>query len=349
VRRVCESMDVDTSIDALCDALVRAGVEAPREGTDAAQLDRVDAAIAPLRLPAQVRRFWERVDPATLRVWAFPQPVGPEFALDSWAQQRDEFPGMAPAALFLVGYESWNCMSVELDSPLGEGGSLFEWRLEDGGFYLRHHRLSDWLDRITSLLVDGSFERRPGATGPMLHLQDPEAGLSLAAPRAALPPHPVHGDATEIPREADQWPVHWQRLSGIEPEHFQPRGATHSIAELLASDPEVRLEATIAGRVEDLASWEGVTRVRVSDGTGVLAINCPTEVTTLGPALRQQFEFDVVVPPGERREPADPESLPPVADPVRDISQRLMARYGDAPGAIATAVRPLGARWDQAR
>jgi hypothetical protein len=334
-------MEIDVSIDALCDALARAGVGAPHEGADAAHLDRIDAAIAPLRLPLQLRRFWERVDPATLRVWAFPQPVGAEFALDSWIEQREEFPGMAPAALFLVGYESWNCMSVELVSPLGEGGSLFEWRLEDGGFYLRYHQLSDWLDRITSLVLDGSFERRVGAAGPVLHLQDPVAGLALAAPRGKLPPHPVYGDATSIPREVRRWPVHWQRLSGIDPGDIRPRGATHSIAEVLASDSADPLEATIAGRVEDLAAWEGVTRVRVSDGTGVLAINCSAAVTALGPACGEEFEFDVIVPSGERREPTGLSGMLPTDDPVREVSQRLMARYGGPAGAIATAVRPM--------
>ena len=44
-------------------------------------------------------------------------------------------PGRMPAALFLVGYEELELHVVKLDSPHGEEGSLFEWRLEDGGFY----------------------------------------------------------------------------------------------------------------------------------------------------------------------------------------------------------------------
>jgi hypothetical protein len=121
----------------------------------------------------------------------------------------------------------------------------------------------------------------------------------------------------------------------------KPRGATHTIAELLASDPSQALEATIAALVIDLGAWGGNTRVRVSDGTGVMAVNCPTAVTALGPVMRREFEFDVIVPAGERHVPRDPESIEALADPVEDISQRLMARYGDPATAVATAVRPL--------
>lgn len=334
-------MSIDTSIDALREALVAAGVDGPRGPTDPAVLDQVEAAIAPLRLPPQLRRFWERIDPATVRVLAFPQPIGPAFAYDTWKQHREEFPGQAPAALFLVGYASWNCMSVELDSPFGEGGALFEWRLEDGGFYLRYHQLSDWLDHIAGLLRDGAYERRDGPNGPMLYVRDPEAGMALAAPRRPLPPHPRYGDATSIERSPRHWPVHWQRLSGIEADDLHPRGSTHTVAELLRSDPEASLKATIAARVVDLGNFGSTTRIRVSDGTAEIAIDCPAAVTALGPVCGLDFEFDVVLPPGPRQAAIDLATLPPLEDPVRHISQQLMARYGGPAAAIATAIRPI--------
>jgi hypothetical protein len=334
-------LSIDASIDALAEALTTAGVEAPRAPAEPPDVDAIDVAIAPMSLPEQVRRFWERVDPWSLRVQAYPHPTDPGFALNTWRQHRDEFPGMAPRALFLVGYESWACMSVELDSDFGPGGSLFEWRLEDGGFHLRYHELSGWLDRMTELVVAGEFERREGANGPVLHLLDPHTALPMNALPAPPPPNTVHGEVTAYEREPLRWPAHWQRLSGIEPDDVKPRGATHTIAELLASDAAQPLQATVAGRVVDLGGFGDVVRVRVSDGTGVMAIACPVAVTALGPAMRNEYEFDVIVPVGERHVPPDLDALEPREDPVEDISQRLMARYGGPATAVATAVRPL--------
>jgi hypothetical protein len=320
---------IDASIDALTEALEANGVVGPRPPSDPPDLDAIDRALAPMSLPAQVRRFWERVDPASIRVWAHPFPVGPDFALESWKREGEEFPGMVPRALFLVGYESWACMSVELRSRFGPGGSLFEWRLDGGGFRLSYHELSDWLDRMTNLLLYGDCDRREGANGEMLFPRDPQVSLPLA-------------DATSFDREPLAWPPHWQRLSGIEPGDVRPRGATHTIAELLGSDPSQPLHATVSALVVDLAGSAELTRVRVSDGTGVMAINCPSAITALGPGMRRKFEFDVVVPPGTRRLPPDPDALEALADPVADISQRLMARYGGPATAVATAIRPLG-------
>ena len=336
-------MGIDASIDALADALEAGGVERPAPPPEPFDLDAIDAELAPMSLPAHVRRFWERIDPRRLRLWAYPQPVTPDFALGSWKENRDEFPGSAPLALLMVGYESHQCMSVELDSPFGSGGALFEWNLVDVGFHLRYRELSDWLDRMTKLLAAGEFERREGGAGPVLWLRDPHTMVPMSELPAPPTPNPVHGEVTYYERRPLEWPLHWQRLSGIEPEDVEPRGATHTVAELLASDPSQPLEATIAALVVDLGSFGSGTFVRVSDDTGVMTIGCPLAITTLGPGMRQEYEFDVIVPAGERQTPPDPDALAPLADPVKDISQRLMARYGGPPTAVATAVRPLGA------
>jgi hypothetical protein len=213
--------------------------------------------------------------------------------------------------------------------------------LEDGGFYLRYHELCDWLDRMTELVSAGEFERRDGGSGQVLHLTDPHTSLALNALPAPPPPNPVHGDVTAYEREPLRWPVHWQRLSGLEPDDIALRGATHTISELLSSDSALTVRATIVARVDDLAGSGEMTRVRVSDSTGAMSINCPRSVTMLGPGMRREFEFDVVVPAGERHTPPDLNAIEPADDPVEDISQRLMARYGGPATAVATAIRPL--------
>ena len=293
--------EIDGSIDALAGALSAEGIEPPRPPSESYELDAIDAELAPMSLPAQVRRFWERVDPATLRVWPYPEPIAPGFAIDSWRQRRDEFPGLAPRTLLDVGYASHQCMSVELDSPLASGGTLFEWNLVDGAFYLRYNELSAWLDRMTELLAAGAFERREGAAGPVLLLLDPHTSVPMTELPAPPTPSPVHGHVACYERDPLTWPLHWRRLSGMPPEEVRPRGASHTVAELLARDPSRPVEATLTGRVVSLWASGSTWHARISDGSGSLGITCPAAVTALGPVMGREFEFDVVALGGEAR------------------------------------------------
>jgi hypothetical protein len=340
-------MDIDRAIDALLHALYAAHVDRPRPPVDLAVLDQIAAEIAPLRLPADVRRFWERIDPATLGVEVFPALCNPRFALETWQSGRSEFPGH-PAVLFLIGYESWSCMSIELDGPGGVGGTLFQWRLEGGDFHLGHRRIGDWIARIAELITARSYERLAGNRGTVLRIEDDLDEIRSAKLRAGGSDHPLYGGLTAIAREPLQWPAHWQRAAGIEPHDIHARGATHTVAELLASDPATEIRATIAGLVSDLAGFGSDIRVRITDGTETIEILCPAPVTALGPVVGESFEFDVVIPAGARRgsssakvDPSDPD------DVVAVLAATPQSRYGGAIGATATAVRPCETQGDR--
>lgn len=332
-------MTIDASIDALTDALTDAGVEPPQPPSDLAVLEQIDAAIAPLRLPGDVRRFWERVDPRTLNVEVWPSFVTPEFALDSWRNGRDEFPALAPATLFGVAYSSWVWVSVELDGPHGEGGTLFQWTLDGDDFRVGYPKLGDWLDRIAALLGEGSYERLDAERGPVVRLNDDWSEWDDLPP-SVLASNTVYGSISALPRDPLEWPARWQQASDIDTEG--PRGTTHTIAALLASDPAVEVRATIAGVVLSLAG-ERDTSVRVTDGTDTIDILCPAPTTALGPKVRQRFEFDVVMPPGHRRRPS--ENVIQVLDRENAVevgAAEWSAKYPVGRAAVvATAVRPL--------
>jgi hypothetical protein len=293
-------MAIDDSIDALAAALERVGVDPPGPPAEPPDFNAIAAPVAPMSLPEDVRRWWERVDPWSVRAWAYPELSGWQFALDTWIQHRHEFPGIAPRSLFLVGYTSWACMSVELDSTLNAGGALFEWRLEDGGFHLRYHDLAGWLDRITGLVSAGEFERRDGAeSGPRLLLKDPHTSLPMSRLPGPGTPNAVHGDVTTYERHPLTWPLHWRELSGIPAEVVRPRGATHTVEEALARNPEHEFDATVRGRVTAASRSGSSWYVRVGDGTGSLAVTCPAPTTVLGPVMGREFEFDIVMLGGE--------------------------------------------------
>src|SRR5215207_1371993 len=203
-------MNVDSLVAALGDALVDAGLERPRPPRDLAWLAEINATVAPLRLPEQVVRFWQLVDPATLRAAVSPQFTDPRSALDHWQTQRKEIPLYEPRNLLLVGYESWNCMWVELDDhDAGRGGTLFDGRLDAEAFWRRYNSLADWLAHILELIAAGSVELWGSADDPSLRILNPDDDRPLAAPRE-LPPNPVYGDQVEIRRATLSWPQHWQ-------------------------------------------------------------------------------------------------------------------------------------------
>jgi hypothetical protein len=334
-------VQIDDTIDALTAALVAAGVDPPRPPADPGWLTEIDATLAPLRLPADVRRFWHRVDPWNLQMSAFPSLIRPDFGLRSWKRIRDEHDSSIPFTLFNVGYESWNCMSVELDGPDHVGGALFDWRLDGDAFHRRWSGLGEWLRHITELVAESCVQQVDANGRAYLLLDDYDIDLAVTAPEK-IPPHPVYGTQVAFPRDPLKWPSYWQRASGIDPAEAEPRGATASIGDLLTSDSAFDVRATIAGEVGALMGAGDMTRVRVSDGTGQIDIACPGEATAFGPVLGGRYEFDVVVEAGERIQPADPcEAAASTDEPVEQLTRVLLARHGGPVGAVATAVRPL--------
>lgn len=341
VARYLCGVDIEASVEMLGDLLVEAGFERPAPPQDDGALTAISTAIAPLRLPEELETFWRLVDPRTVQASVFPEFALPEFALDSWHRVRSRLPYAEPHNLLLVGYQSWSCMWVELDDTEQRGATLFNGALDTDTFYRRYNRLGDWLDRICELIVSGSVQRVDAPARSYLRVNDPLDSLALAADRD-LPPHPLYGARIEFGRDTLSWPAHWQRASGIDPSAAEPRGATHTIAELLASDPETELRATVAGQVVDLGGNSAGDRVRVDDGTAMIDISCANETTPFGLVCGDRFEFDVTVRPGERHVPADVEAARnSTDDPVEQTARVLYARYGGPAGAVATAVRPL--------
>ena len=116
---------IDAAIDRL-DAVRRAAGEEgvlPAPHPDAAA--RVDAALAPFSLPADLRRFWERVDFREL--WPMtcdlPQTCDPDDALWTHRMNLEDFPGLlGPPILFPIASHSESQWSIELAGPGGPGG-----------------------------------------------------------------------------------------------------------------------------------------------------------------------------------------------------------------------------------
>lgn len=306
------------------------------------RLNELAAAVDPLQVPDDIQRFWNLVDPSTMLVAPNGvQLIPPEFALQDWRSMGEEFPDMQPRVLLTFAVESQHRYSVELTAGESRGGAIFEWWVGDLHFTRRFNEIADWLEHAALLLRRGLYERFDNEYGTRWNLPGYADNEAAAALRSAPELHPVHGTALEIEGGIVDWPKHWQRASGVRDEDLLPRGATHTIAEVLASPADAPLRATIAAQVTALAA-SGWARVRVQDATGTLSVFCPAETTLLGPAWGDWYEFDIVVDAGPRRVPADPVSAGAgIEDPVEHGAAVLEAKYFGPSGATALSIRPI--------
>ncbi|MEP6761014.1 MAG: hypothetical protein ABJA93_06580 [Sporichthyaceae bacterium] len=324
---------MDEAVARLVAAYRYAGLTAIRPpGRDIGRvLSDIEREIAPLRLPEELVRFWQIVDPTTITVAPYPHLTTADFALHSWKSHRDEIPGMTPRLLFPVAYESHEFLFVELEDGRGDAGAVLEWGYAGSSFYVRFPTLSGYLDLLATMIELGEFTRHERDEDAWVDF-DPERrwpdaqGVRL---RAAQPLSRL-GDAREIDQDVRVWPEHWLAANGLTAEMRSPRGASTTVAALLrGAAAGTLMTGTIRAKVTSLAGSGEGSRVAVDDGTGLLDLWCPASVCTYGPVIRREFEFDVVVQP-------NPSSPPDWRPEQREITDRASAQ--DLEGAQSAAM-----------
>jgi hypothetical protein len=349
------SQPIDDAVRRLVGAYREAGLAAIGPATPGIEqvLVEIKREIAPLLLPEELVRFWQLVDPATISVAPYPRPTTAEFALDSWMSHRDEFPGMTPRLLFPVAYESHGFLFAELDDGQGEPGAVLDWGYGGSPFYVQFAALSGYVDLLATMIELGEFQRHETDTHSWVQF-DPEGRWddARAVRLAAAQPLPRLGASREIDEDVRQWPEHWLASNGLTSDMRSPRGATTTVAELLRGAAiGTEVSGTIHATVTSLAGSGAGSRISVDDGTGVLDVWCPAAVSTYGPVIRRQFEFDVIVrpnpepPPDWRPEQRDAQQYALVQD-LGSAQSAAMGLYAKAfqtsAAAEATAIRPLG-------
>jgi hypothetical protein len=282
--------------------------------------------VAPLELPGELRRLWERLNPATLAV--APRPDSAEAmsvtefadpAFSWWAYRRQvDHPGLVPEILLCVSAGVGRFRFVELAGPHGEGGMVYEWHYGGSAFRPCFGSIAAWL----GALADGLREdpQTVGERGAAMAWVDP----ATYAERARLP------DVPPIGPEPEAWPDSWKAAARMFDGRRRPKPADRSISELLSESAERRVTATIEGVVERRLWGDRGTRMLVCDGTGLLDAWC---AATVGAEwlLRSQrtFEVDVVAGPGLE---------PPQLESSRWIDRAMNAA---PPQAHVTGLRPL--------
>ena len=343
---MASSLDIDSAIDRLDEALRTAGLAGVDPANDVAAVAELADAVAPYVLPAELRRFWERIDAERVPVYTFPMVRGPATALDllSGLRELGAVPSVPPPLLLPIDYASHCYGTIELGSKWNEGGTMLEWGFDD--LPLVSSSLADRIDVLAELLVEGSFERGDGFL-PLDHRAEQEKRRERLTSSG---PDPVYGEEHAIPSELESWPAHWLAASGIDLRDRIARGATHTIAELVAAAETGPVTGRIHANVVRLVGIGSDVLVLVEDDTGRLDVWCPAGTSPWGPVHRRSFELELTL---ERAPEPPPDLDTPHAEIVRHAlagdlegAQAAASSFSarltrTRPSAVATDVRPL--------
>lgn len=186
---MADTRAIDSAIDRLDEALRAAGLAGLEPPADVALMAELDTAVAPYALPAELRSFWEQVDPDPIAVFVFPMLRGPAAALELLHGVREIGAtgsiGM-PSLLLPFDYASHCYGVIELDSEWSEGGTIFEWDMDE--LPLVSRSLADRIDVLAELVSEGRFERGDGFVS-IDHRAEQEKRLARLD---ASGPHPVY-------------------------------------------------------------------------------------------------------------------------------------------------------------
>jgi hypothetical protein len=334
-------MSMESQIEALQRSLAARQLPLPRppEPDSVENLDAIQQAIAPLRLPAEIVRFWQLVDPGTVAVRPWPLLASPEFALKAWRGHRAQ-PGQVPDVLFPVAYESHLFTFVELHQAGADtGGALWWYGYADSEFRLWFAGIEGLLAYMADALDRGHFER----VGDWARIIDPNDTDFTGPPVIAEAPHPVFAAIDGVPADLENWPERWLEAMGLDRERRTPLGADATIAEVLATSAHASVRARIHARVDRLSSISGQgTAITVSDPTGSLRIFCPQNITAMGPRLRNAYEFEITACPDRPHPLLDAgqlDAIEPYMTPHAPMSR--LADLATSPDAVAHDIRPV--------
>jgi hypothetical protein len=335
---------IDAAIDRL-DAVLRAkGRDGVPPASDPDAAARVDAALAPFALPADLRRFWERVDFREL--WPIgdcdvPQTCNPDDALGKHQMNLEEFPGLfGPPILFPIATKSEDQWSIELESSAGPGGLVVSH--EFGPIVVQYPSFVDLVEVCTELLDEDKIVKAHDRYTVTLVRDAVREKREARLEAAGI-------DRREFSGDPGDWPAHWRAAAGIQDGDDVRLGTTHTIAELVEASRAAPFSARIAGRIVSIAAFGHETYYVIDDGTAAIDVRCPGAVNAWLSPSAHEIELGVSV-----EKPIEEASSVELSE--RDVSAdgflggmeafaRSVSGFGDAlqtrTSVVATDVRPL--------
>jgi len=250
------------------------------------RVDEIATAFQPLELPDELRAFWSGWDPSSLQWPVFDGFIPLHHIVD---RRELEYPPW-PAVLVPIADWTQARIWVELGTRAHPGGRIFHSYQDESALRLWAFGVSGLLDLVSETLERDLINDRTGD----LH----ETNFTAVVKRAL---DSQIGEA--VPRTYEGisrigFPEHWRDAEGLARDHFELRGATHTVRTLgLQRQTTESVSATLVGTYETSVGGgplQGCVGV-FSDATGELQVFVP-QLTGLAGAVGQDggVEIDVL-------------------------------------------------------
>lgn len=249
-------------------------------------VEQIEADIHPLQLPRELREFWTKWNPATLR-----PPVFDGFiALGHLLERRSI--DCPPCPVILLPIADWTHARIWYELATGDhpGGRVFHSHHDDTEVSLWAFGLSGLLD-----LVSTALERDA--------INDRTAGLDAREFERIIDESLDASLALDVPRRLDgidrsRFAPHWQFAEGLAIDHFSLRGATHTVNEFLQErESGSQAAGTLVGTYQTNVGGGPLQGCigTFEDHTGTLQVFVP-QVTAISGAVGDNgaVEIDVV-------------------------------------------------------
>lgn len=256
-----------------------------RRSKPARKIEYIEQQLSPLRLPIELRSFWNAWNPDTIK-W----PCLDGFlSLDHIVERRSLERPVSPAVLLPIARWKESLIWVELATDSHPGGRVFRGGLNDTHVDLWAFGISSLLDLLALGFEQDLIDTQNGG----YHNSHLEALATRHVREHVSRQSPRRIEATD----RSQQPDHWLAAEGLTREHFELRGATHTVQSFIEErerDPELR--ATLSGYFQNTICGGSISGCvgTLTDDTGTLQVFVPLVADLTGAIGRDgDVEIDV--------------------------------------------------------
>ena len=282
-----------------------------RPGVIDAGLDRLREAVAPYAIPAEVEalyRWRDGGDRGIFGGWHM-WPLGD--AIDWYRIDTTTDPKSPRTWLSVFDDQIVNVVTLDIPGRPASDTSVWYGHTHDAEL----SRLFDSIEALLNVVCDAAeagvlVDERGRLLLTGERWNDSLAGLGWTSLRLHRSPTAYGSDAPGPPGPylsrfpAPDWPTEWLLPLGVTEETLAPRGATHTIAELVAAAATGQVQGTIRGTVTTGSGGPGWWQPTVKDETGELVVFCDASLVPINPWVGSLGGVRCL--PGDRRGARDP-------------------------------------------
>lgn len=249
------------------------------------KIQNIEEQLSPFQLPLELRSFWNDWNPDSIQ-WPCLDGFIP---LDGVLERRNRERPISPAILLPIAQWTESTIWIELATKSHPGGRVFRGGLDDTHVDLWAFGISGLLDLLALGFEQDLIDARHGGYEDShleaLATRHVREHVSRVSPRRI--------EATD----RSQQPDHWMAAEGLSPEHFELRGATHTVESFIKAreqDPELR--ATLRGYFQNTICGGSISGCvgTLTDDTGTLQVFVPLVADLTGAIGRDgDVEIDV--------------------------------------------------------